>query len=416
MADSVPAAPAPPAPGPDLAPLGRMPRQEDEREAARRALVLGLVNVLAASLAAAGQWASWRTENELGVVLGSPDGWRVLAVFGANLVPSALAVVVCMVWADIWRYGWRRRLLVLGFASGASTAVRLALLAQLRYSPADLWFVVVELAFGVLAVVLAVALALYDYDVGAELRAAEVRRREEEERAAQAAREAQEAELAVRRDVSRRLHGSLQQRLVLLTHRLEQLSDGDGDGSADTAAELRALADELDDVRERDVRQLSHALMPVGVEIGLREALMISLGRLPATVSTSVTLDPVILEYAGRADPDRERLPVADRLLVLDVVEEGVTNAVRHGGAHAIAVSLGVELGPTIMFAVTLDDDGVGLAGEEPRESGIARLRERLAARGGSLELTARPEGGARLAARLPLAVAAGHDGGDGRP
>lgn len=402
----------------DLAPVGRMPRQEDEREAARRALVLGLVNVLAASLAAAGQWASWRTENELDIQVTSPDWWRVLAVFGANLVPSGLAVVVCLRWARVWRSGWRRRLRVLGVVAAVSSVVRLLLLALLRYSPADLWFVVVEVLFGVLAVVLAVSLALYDFDVGAELRAAEERRRAEEERAAQAAREAEEAELEVRRDVSRRLHGSLQQRLVILTHRLERLSAGDGDassraGSDGMAQELRALADELDDVREHDVRELSHALMPVGVDIGLREALMIALGRLPATVSTSVTLDPVVLEHLDA--PDRARMAVVDRLLVLDVVEEGVTNAVRHGGARTIAVHLGVELGVVIRFTVTLDDDGRGLADPAagaPHESGLARLRERLAKRGGTLQLTARPEGGCRLAARLPIAVDAGTRGG----
>ncbi|MBX9247014.1 hypothetical protein ICW40_19675 [Actinotalea ferrariae] len=399
---------------PGLAPVGRMPRREDEREAARRALALGLVNVLAASLAAAGQWASWRTENELDIHVTSPDWWRVLAVFAANLVPSGLAVVVCLRWVGVWRYGWRRRLAVLASVAAASSLVRLLLLATLRYSPADLWFVVVEAAFGVLAVVLAVSLALYDFDVGAELRAAEVRRREEEARAEQAAREAQQAELDVRRDVSRRLHGSLQQRLVILTHRLERLSamgaSGDGGGARDGMAdELRALADELDEVRERDVRELSHALIPVGVDIGLREALMIALGRLPATVSTSVTLDPVVLERLDA--PDRPHMAVADRLLVLDVVEEGVTNAVRHGSAHTIAVHLGVDVGADVAFTVTLDDDGSGLA-PGAHESGLARLRERLAKRGGSLTLSARSEGGCRLVARLPLAVDAARDGG----
>ena len=53
MADDV-AARAVPDAAPDLAPVGRMPRREDEARAARRVLVLGLVNVLAASLAAAG--------------------------------------------------------------------------------------------------------------------------------------------------------------------------------------------------------------------------------------------------------------------------------------------------------------------------------------------------------------------------
>lgn len=109
----------------------------EQREAARRALVLGLVNVLAASLAAAGQWASWRTENEVGIAVSAPDWWRVVAVFAANLVPSGLAVTWLLWLAQVWRYGWRGRLAWIGGVAGLSTLVRVELLATLRYSPPD---------------------------------------------------------------------------------------------------------------------------------------------------------------------------------------------------------------------------------------------------------------------------------------
>lgn len=107
--------------------------------------------------------------------------------------------------------------------------------------------------------------------------------RAEAERAEHARREAEEADLRVRRDVSRRLHGTIQQRLVLLAHRIERLAERDHD------PELTAVAEELDEVRERDVRAPSQSLLPVGVDIGLREALQLALGRLPSTVWTSVT-------------------------------------------------------------------------------------------------------------------------------
>lgn len=386
----------------DLAAPGRLARGADDAAAARRAVVLGLVNVLAASLAAAGQWASWRTENELGLdLVGGTDWWRVAAVFAANLVPSSLAVVTCLTWAAVWRAGTRRRVLVVGAAALASAVLRLGLLATLRYSPGDVWFVVVELLFGVLAVVVAVALALYDHDVGVRLRAAELRRRAEEVRAQEAARRAEEADLEVRRDVSRRLHGSLQQRLVLLTRRLEELSSA-RDAPEGTAAELRAVAREIDEVREHDVRELSHALLPLGVDIGLREALFLALGRLPSTVSTTVTLDDALRAHVDV--PGRPRMPVRDRLLVLDVVQEGVTNAVRHGGARSIVVRLGVELTKGVVVVVSVEDDGVGLAGPPPRESGLAVLRERVTERGGSLEVGG-TDAGASLVVRLPMQV-----------
>jgi hypothetical protein len=164
--------------------------------------------------------------------------------------------------------------------------------------------------------------------------------RAEAERAEHARREAEEADLRVRRDVSRRLHGTIQQRLVLLAHRIERLAERDHD------PELTAVAEELDEVRERDVRAPSQSLLPVGVDIGLREALQLALGRLPSTVWTSVTLDPVLAAHVG--DADRPRMAVPDRLMVLDVVEEAVTNAVRHGGATTVRIALGRFTSPSV--------------------------------------------------------------------
>lgn len=199
------------------------------------------------------------------------------------------------------------------------------------------------------------------------------------ERAEHARREAEEADLKVRRDVSRRLHGTIQQRLVLLAHRIERLAERDHD------PELTAVAEELDEVRERDVRALSHALMPVGVDIGMREALQLALSRLPPTVWTSVTLDPVIAEHLG--DPERPRMAVADRLLVLDVVEEAVTNAVRHGGATAIAIRFGLDLTGRPALVLDVDDDGAGPPASPPPSAawrGCARRSPSAAVRSSS--------------------------------
>lgn len=245
------------------------------------------------------------------------------------------------------------------------------------------------------------SLALYDHDVGARLRVAEERRRAQEEEAERARRAAEEADVKVRRDVSRRLHGTVQQRLVVLAHRVERVAARGGPD----ADELHDLADELDEVRERDVRALSHALMPVGVDIGMREALQLALSRLPPTVWTSVTLDPVIAEHLG--DPERPRMAVADRLLVLDVVEEAVTNAVRHGGATAIAIRFGLDLTGRPALVLDVDDDGAGPPASPPF-SGLARLREALAERGGALELEPGPERGCRLRVHLPFRLPAG--------
>lgn len=385
---------------PGLTPINRLLGGYEAREARSRAMVLGLFNVFAASLAAAGQWAAWRSDRSLDLEIAGADWWRPLAVFTSNLLPAAVAVVLVLRRSGVLEGRWRRRLAIVGVAALASAAVRLGLLTTLRYSPPDLSFVVIEMVFGVLAVAVGIGLALYDYDLGEEFRAVERQRAVEAERAAQAARRAEQASLEARREVARHLHGGVQQRLVMLSHRMERLAADEG-MTALAAARLRDLAEDFDEIREHEVRELSHSLVPVGIDIGLREAMFVALGRLPSAVSTSVTFDPTILD--GLEDPDRPRLAVTDRLLMLGVMQEGVTNAVRHGDAGRIDVHLGIDLRDGVELTLSVDDDGRGLAGHAAPASGLGHLRDRLRRRGGSLVLTERAEGGCRLAARLPL-------------
>ncbi|KJY26991.1 GAF domain-containing protein, partial [Streptomyces sp. NRRL S-495] len=84
---------------------------------------------------------------------------------------------------------------------------------------------------------------------------------------------------------------------------------------------------------------------------------------------------------------------------VVAVLEEALSNAARHAGADAVAVSLtaGADL------TLTVTDDGVGLP-EDGRRSGLANLAERAAALGGMFSAGNRAEGGTELVWRVPLA------------
>ncbi|MFJ2650649.1 sensor histidine kinase [Streptomyces sp. NPDC087420] len=86
------------------------------------------------------------------------------------------------------------------------------------------------------------------------------------------------------------------------------------------------------------------------------------------------------------------------------VVQEALTNVVRHAAAGSVLVRL--EYGPDAL-EVTVTDDGRG-----PGDStghGLVGVRERVAAHGGTVTAGAGPEGvGFRLAVRLPLVPAPG--------
>jgi two-component system sensor histidine kinase UhpB len=104
-----------------------------------------------------------------------------------------------------------------------------------------------------------------------------------------------------------------------------------------------------------------------------------------------------VVEYD---DPAFARVPQPIRLLAVRLLEEAVSNALRHGNAGQIAVALGMD--DDHVLTIIVDDDGAGIP-EEVVFSGLESLRERLDTVGGALELTPGPLGGARLSATIPL-------------
>lgn len=99
----------------------------------------------------------------------------------------------------------------------------------------------------------------------------------------------------------------------------------------------------------------------------------------------------------------RRPLPPELDLAAFRIIQESVTNAVRHSGGRHCRVSveyLDEEL------AIEITDDGHGGARTAPAAGtgyGIAGMRERVGLLNGRFSAGSRPEGGFRVAARLPL-------------
>ncbi len=97
---------------------------------------------------------------------------------------------------------------------------------------------------------------------------------------------------------------------------------------------------------------------------------------------------------------DRSRLPTAADRAAYRVVEEGLTNAAKHGAGRSVAVRMTWEtdaLVLTVSNPVTAD-------GASPGGFGLAGLRERVQAAGGFLDHRLHPDGEFRLVAMLPVA------------
>ncbi|HYW24491.1 MAG TPA: sensor histidine kinase [Terriglobales bacterium] len=106
---------------------------------------------------------------------------------------------------------------------------------------------------------------------------------------------------------------------------------------------------------------------------------------------------PVRLEVAGRAVD----LPAAVDLAAYRIVQESLTNVIRHAGPASATVRVRYEPDDVVL---EITDDGRARANgsARPGGQGIAGMRERAAAVHGSLEAGPRPEGGFQVLARLP--------------
>jgi two-component system sensor histidine kinase UhpB len=83
------------------------------------------------------------------------------------------------------------------------------------------------------------------------------------------------------------------------------------------------------------------------------------------------------------------------------LVQEGLTNAARHGAAKRVWIAITAM---DAVIRVTVEDDGVGFVTQSGGGMGLKGMRERLSALNGELRLGVRPGGGTRLEAMIPRA------------
>jgi len=107
------------------------------------------------------------------------------------------------------------------------------------------------------------------------------------------------------------------------------------------------------------------------------------------------------LETVVQANVDG-RLPAEIETVLYRVVQEALTNVVKHAGAEHVSIVVRSREG---IVAATIDDDGRGFAHEDVREDalGLLGMRERLALVGGTLEVESSPESGTTIAAQVPI-------------
>lgn len=200
-----------------------------------------------------------------------------------------------------------------------------------------------------------------------------------------------------RRRISRDLHDDLAQVLTAVKLSLSGLRHG-----LSAEAHARAVEGVMATLDEsiRRTRDLSLRLHPPMLDIlGLAPTLRWFLGE---------RLQGAPLEARVAIEVNDARFPPAVESACFRLVQEAVTNALRHSGAREVSVGVRQEEDSLV---VCVRDDGRGF---DPADAwartaaggsaGLAGMQERVALAGGSFELVSRPGEGAQVRARLPIA------------
>ncbi|MFF3937162.1 sensor histidine kinase [Streptomyces phaeofaciens] len=129
-------------------------------------------------------------------------------------------------------------------------------------------------------------------------------------------------------------------------------------------------------------------------------------GAAPRAPAPGLDRLPELVEQAARAGLTVDvlgkppRLPPGTDLAAFRIVQEALTNVVRHSGSRHARVRL-ERAGGTLRLRI--DDDGPATGADAGGSgNGLAGMRERAAALGGTIEAGPRPDGGFRVLAELP--------------
>jgi len=194
-----------------------------------------------------------------------------------------------------------------------------------------------------------------------------------------------------RQRLARELHDETGQALTSILLGLRAVEEADGPDAMSTAAShLRELVvATLQDVRRLAVQLRPKALDDFGL-VAAAEHLVQTFSE-----ATSIRVD---LE----AQLGEERLPAEVETTLYRIVQEALTNIVKHAEASRVSILLVRRSGSA---AVVIEDDGQGFDPAELREGGmgIIGMRERVELHEGRLTVESAPGSGATLAAEVPL-------------
>jgi signal transduction histidine kinase len=211
---------------------------------------------------------------------------------------------------------------------------------------------------------------------------------------AAAQRQAEQAAAAERARIARELHDIIAHHLsVVVLHAAGARASGGADPA--TLEEIEHSGRQA----LTETRRLFGVLREPGEETGRTP--QPGIGELPALADS---LRAAGLEVILSIDGGHEALPPAVSVSAYRIVQEALTNVLKHAGPARAEVKVGYA-DSAVTVEVTDDGPGNPVPAAPGGGQGLAGMRERVAVFGGDLRAGPRPGGGFTVCARLPIGV-----------
>jgi signal transduction histidine kinase len=138
--------------------------------------------------------------------------------------------------------------------------------------------------------------------------------------------------------------------------------------------------------------------------------LLSALGNMRFRMEPRLKAAGMELQWDARGLPEELDIDPDAVLPVLRIVQEALTNAIKHSRARAVRVTLGVDHdGDAQWLSIRITDNGRGLAaGTSGSGRGMLNMRNRAGKIGALLKVETVPGAGTMLLLRLPLSLAPG--------
>jgi two-component system NarL family sensor kinase len=208
------------------------------------------------------------------------------------------------------------------------------------------------------------------------------------------------AQETLRRDIALQLHGSIQNRLIMISHRLGMARNKVS--NEDANKEIQVIHQDLQTILEKDMRNISRRLYPSILRQGIVPAIQTLTDQIESIVPIKLHIDE---ELVRQERTDRRLTPEPVRLAIFRIAKEALTNIAKHANASTVDVELRLVKNQNSL-RVTVQDDGQGFdLSNTKRSVGLVGMEDYANTMNGEYNIRTAPGKGTLVEATLPISV-----------